>query len=305
MQLQVFLTLVTDLPDALLFVPQRICIVDHRVGVRHRVHSAVFQRRGLDDIGNAIRACLHFHVCQLLLFKLVLVVAAKGVQSRGPRPQLPQLIHILALLALHLKFVAVIKALPPLVTHVEVGDLLRPHSLDPFLLLFKGHLPFEAGELLAHLARLFDLVGHLRVVLLLLPRLFEAQSLLLAHVLLVLAVLLSPLFTVNLGLLALGHLHLGEALLVLALAVLSDHEVPLRLLHLLVHLVGSFILVLQQGGPLVVVALFVLGVVLGATGLATFTSGFFLELGRVLHAVGAHFERVKLQARIAEIGFGC
>ena len=227
----------------------------------------------------------------------------EGIDGGRARAQLFLLIHVLVLLALHLRLVAVLEALAPLIPHVAVGHLLVCQRADAFLLLLVVHLALEPGQLLVLLVVLVELRRHHIVVLLLPLRLVQALPVLLTLILAILGVLHRPIHFINL---LLGHLivlHARKTLLILALPKLIRHHLPLFFFHLAMHSIGRFMLSLKDGGPLVVISIPVLGVIflLGCFGCSTVVLWLlhllFFGVRWVFDPVGACFQGIELCER--------
>ena len=187
-----------------------------------------------------------------------------------------------------MNLIPVFKTLAPFIAHVTVRNLLIREGTNAFLLLLIVHLTLVLRPLLSLLTVLVHLRSHLIVVLLLLLRLVETLSVLLSLILSILGVLHLSFHLIEglLGLLIV--LNASQALLVLPLAKLICHHLPLLLLSLLVHPIGSFMLGLQHSGPFIIIAVFVLGIVF-LLSIADSLNLLFFSLGWVFHAKSSSF----------------
>ena len=94
----------------------------------------------MDDIGHSLGTGLHLLLSELLLGNLVLIVASKLLHSRWPSSSMFHLLSNLLFLVFHLNFIAILKALTPLLPELLLFYLLNHEGADAVFLLLEGQI---------------------------------------------------------------------------------------------------------------------------------------------------------------------
>lgn len=252
----------------------------------------MLRRRRINDFSYAIGASIHLLLCSPLPLHLLLIMAAKCANGRWARAHNFLFLIVLQAILLHLILVALITAFPPLVAHlfglllllVHLADtLLRKANCHGFFCLF--HLALGASVLLAldvNLAAiLFAFLNRLHLALHGLELICRLS-----------VVDLNSINRVDLQFQFRILDFLGEVFVIDALSELISHKITSFHILLILQHFSSFILLLEEGCPLVVVPILALRVVAllsrEVEALAATLRGLnlvFLQLGGVLHAI--------------------